>query len=241
MASIFNSLNIGYSGLNSAQVGINVTGNNIANAETEGYSRQRVVNASAAPLSLNPGQQGNGVEITEIARIFDNFVFDRYTASSEKKENSDFMQETLTELSTYFPEIDNVGIKADMQEYFNMWQSFADNPDNDAVKIALSSQTNTLTNHIQSTRTQVSDLQKSINNELSSVVNEVNRKAQQIADLNGAIDAVESDKVSNANDLKDKRNVLERDISKLIGGKSFSGLIESNTTIDSNANVKTGS
>lgn len=241
MASIFNSLNIGYSGLNASQVGINVTGNNIANAETEGYSRQRVVTQSAQPISLNPGQRGNGTEVSEIARVFDNFVYDRYTSYSEKKENSDFMKKTLEELSTYFPEIDNVGIKSDLEEYFNMWQSFSDNPDNDAVKIALASQTETLTNHIKLTRTQIGDLQKSLNKELESVVDEVNRKAQEIANINASIDAVESDQKQNANDLKDKRNVLERSIARLMGANSFEGLIESNNIIDSNSNKKTGS
>ena len=50
MASIFNSLHIGYSGLNAAQVGINTTGHNITNAETEGYTRQRVIQSAATPL-----------------------------------------------------------------------------------------------------------------------------------------------------------------------------------------------
>ena len=241
MASIFNSLNIGYTGLNAAQVGIDVTGNNIANAESEGYSRQRVVLAAAQPVSLNPGQRGNGVDITEIARIFDNFVYDRYTNYSEKKEHSDFMMQTLEELSSYFPEIDSVGIKTDLEEYFNMWQSFSDNPDNDAVKIALASQTETLTQHINLTRAQIGDLQKSINQELESVVDEVNRKAEEIANINAAIDAAESDGKQNANDLKDKRNVLERSIARLMGGKSYEGLIESNNIIDTHSNKKTGS
>lgn len=241
MASIFNSLNIGYSGLNASQVGINVTGNNISNAETEGYSRQRVAMQAAQPISLNPGQRGNGTEIAEIARVFDNFVYDRYTNFSEKKENSDFMKKTLEELSSYFPEIDNIGIKADLEEYFNMWQSVSDNPDNSAVKIALASQTKTLTDHLQQTRTQIGDLQKSLNKELVSVVDEVNRKAQEIADINAAIDSVESNDKQNANDLKDKRNLLERSIARLIGANSYEGLIESNNIIDSNSNKKTGS
>jgi flagellar hook-associated protein 1 len=239
--SLFNSLNIGYSGLTTSQIGISVTGNNIANAETEGYSRQRVVTAAATPIGLDPGQRGNGSDVTEIVRIFDQFVFDRYSDTSEKKENSDFLRKTMEELSSYFPEIDNVGIKTDLQEYFNMWQSFADNPDNNAVKIALSQQTETLSQHINQTRTQVTDLQDSINNQLFVAVDEVNRLAKEIANINGAILAGESDGVSNANDLKDRRNVLERSIDKLIDSDVFGGLIESKTQTDSNIAVKSGS
>ena len=86
MPSIFNSLNIGYSGLSSAQVGINTTGHNIANAENEGYTRQRVVTAAATPISSRPGQVGNGTQVEDIKRVFDNFVFDRYSGVSEDKE-----------------------------------------------------------------------------------------------------------------------------------------------------------
>lgn len=90
MASIFNALHIGYSGLNVAQNGINTTGHNISNAETEGYTRQRVVTASATPLQTLPGNVGNGAEVQDIKRVFDNFVFDRYTSVSADKSYSDF-------------------------------------------------------------------------------------------------------------------------------------------------------
>ncbi len=73
MASIFNSLYVGYTGLNAAQVGISTTGHNIANAEVECYTRQRVVTSAATPISITPGQVGNGTEVTEIKRVFDSY------------------------------------------------------------------------------------------------------------------------------------------------------------------------
>ncbi|MDQ1339085.1 MAG: flagellar hook-associated protein 1, partial [Campylobacterota bacterium] len=82
MGSIFNTLNIGYSGLSAAQVGVNTTSQNITNAESEGYTRQRVVTAAATPMFAAPGNIGNGAQITDITRIFDNFVYDRYTGIS---------------------------------------------------------------------------------------------------------------------------------------------------------------
>ena len=241
MASIFNALHIGYTGLNAAQVGINTTGHNIANAETDGFTRQRVVATTTTPIASNPGQVGNGVEIQTIKRVFDNFVFDRYTDTYSKKEYSDFEKQTLEQLSTYFPEIDEVGIKSDLQEYYNMWQSFADNPDNDAIKIALVKQTETLSNHIHSTRAQVSELQSQLNNQIEVNINEVNSIAKRIADLNKSIDTAEAGKLYDANDLRDQRNVLERDMARLIGANTNYGQIESNTQIDSSSNTITGS
>ncbi|WP_434580104.1 flagellar hook-associated protein FlgK [Sulfurimonas sp. NW15] len=241
MASIFNTLSIGYSGLSAAQVGINTTGNNIANAENEGYTRQRVITSAANPLITSAGNVGNGVEIQDIKRVFDNFVFDRYSSVSADKEYSDFERQTLEELSTYFPEIDGVGIKADLAEYYNMWQTFADNPNNDSIKVALAKQTETLTQHITQTQNQVLNLQMQVNDQLDVNITEVNSLAQQLADLNKSIDVAEAGGGYTANDLRDKRNVIERSLSRLIGAEVNQGQLESNIQIDSNSNTRTGS
>ncbi|WP_297432341.1 flagellar hook-associated protein FlgK [Sulfurimonas sp.] len=241
MASMFNTLSIGYSGLSAAQVEINTTGHNIANAETEGYTRQRVMTSAATPIAMRPGQVGNGVEVQDIKRVFDNFVFDRYNAVSADKENSDTQRQTLETLSTYFPEIDGVGVKADMQKYYDSWQTFADNPDNDSVKVALAKQSETLASHIKETQTKVLDLQKQTNEQIAANVNQVNDLAKQLADVNLSINNAENGGGNSANDLRDKRNVLERSLSKLIGANVNQGQLEANIQVDSNSNTRTGS
>jgi len=241
MASIFNALHIGYSALNAAQVAIDTTGHNIANAETEGYSRQRVVTAAATPIGIDPGQRGNGVQITEITRIFDKFVSDRYMSAAQNKEYSDTLKKNLEELSTYFPEIDNVGIKEDMQNYFDMWQSLANNPNNSALKVALAQQTQTLTQHINETRFQITKLQGSLNDQLEVNINEVNSIGKQIAELNNSINEAEAGGINNANDLRDQRNKLEMTLSKLIGSKVLVGGVESRNDIDRNIAIQEGS
>lgn len=241
MASIFNALHIGYSGLNAAQIGIDTTGHNISNAETEGYSRQRVVTAAATPLYVQPGAVGNGTQITEIARVFDSFVFDRYSTAAQNKENSDTLLKNLDELSSYFPEIDKVGIKEDLSTYFDMWQSLANNPSNSSLKVALAQQTETLTQHIQDTRTKISNLQSSLNDQVKVNVDEVNRIAEQISKINIEISKAEAGGVNNANDLRDQRSQLELTLKKLIGAKVLVGQIETSNVIDSNIALKQGS
>lgn len=241
MASIFNALHIGYSGLNAAQIGIDATGHNIANAETEGYSRQRVVTAAAYPISITPGERGNGTQITEIVRIFDSFVYGRYVNTAQNKENSDTLKNNLQTLSTYFPDIEKVGIKTDMQSYFDMWQSFASNPSNSAVKVALGQQAQTLTQHIQQTRAQVTALQDNLNDQVKMNVEEFNRIGQQIANLNKSIAEAEAGGVNNANDLRDQRSQLELTMAKLMGSKVMVGQIESQNTVNSNIAIKQGS
>lgn len=241
MANLFNTLGIGYSGLSAAQVGINTTGHNIANAETEGYTRQRVIASAATPITMMPGQVGNGVQVQDIKRVFDNFVFGRYTAVSSQKEYSDYEMQTLEELSSYFPEIDGVGIKADLSEYYNMWQTFADNPDNDAIKIALAKQTDSLASHIQETQNKILALQQEVNNQLKLNIEQVNQIASQIAQLNQSIDTAESGGMYEASDLRDKRNLLEKDLSRLIGTEINEGQLSANIQIDTNSNTRTGS
>jgi len=241
MSSIFNTLHVGYSGLNAAQVGINTTGHNIANAEVEGYSRQRVMTSASTPLSTHAGQVGNGTDITDIKRVFDNFVYDRYTQISADKEYADFEQKTLETLSTFFPEIDGVGIKSDLAEYYNMWQTLADNPDNDAIKLALSEKAKDLASHVQEVQLKVTDLQSQVNDELLVNINEVNSIAEEIAGLNIAIDTAESGNLFTANDLRDRRSLLEKNLSQLIGVNVSVGQMESNIQVSGSSNFRTGS
>jgi len=241
MGSIFNTLNIGYSGLTSAQIGVDTTGHNISNAETDGYTRQRVVQSAATPISSYPGQVGNGVEVTDVKRVFDNYVYDSYISVSAEKENIDYKEKTLNELSTYFPEIDGVGIKSDMSSYYDKWQDLSDNPDSDAVKVSLAQQTQSLTEHITSTQDKILSLQSQVNDELVTNINEVNSLAKELASLNKSIDTAEAGDLYSANDLRDRRNVIERDLSKLIGADVTQGQITSNIQLDSSSNTRTGS
>ncbi len=241
MASIFNTLNIGYSGLAASQVGVNTTSHNITNAESDGYTRQRVVTAAATPIYSAPGNVGNGTQIMDIARIFDNFVYDRYTGISADKEYSDFTKATLEELSTYFPEIDDVGIKSDLKEYYNMWQTFSDNPDNDAIKLALAKQTETLSTSITSIQNKIVSLQESINEQLSVNIKEVNTLAEELANVNKSIEIAEAGGAYTANDLRDKRSSIELRLAKIIGAESHIDKVESNSAIDSSSNEGYGS
>jgi len=232
--SLFNSLNIGYSGLNAAQAGVNVTSHNISNAETEGYTRQRLVTSAAQPLESSPGSFGNGVNITEVSRVFDSFTYDRYMSAAENKEYSSYMSKTMEELSSYFPDIDGVGIKNDLYEYFNMWQSLADTPDNSAIKMALAEDTKVLSRNISYTREQISDLQSGLNDQVKSYTDEINGILRDISEINRSIGLAESDGISNANDLRDQRNLLEKSLVRLVDVDIYDDPIQTNLTVSSN-------
>lgn len=240
MASIFNTLNIGYSGLNAAQLEINATSQNVANANTPGYSRQTVMTAAAQPLNTTPGAVGNGVQVQQITRIFDQFTFNSYSAASADKKASDFTQNTLQQLSTFFP-ADSTGIKSNLNAYYTAWQSLSDNPNNNAVKVALAQQTQVLAQSIQLTKSQISSLQGQLNDQLKTDMGQVNTIASQIADLNKSISIAEAGGANNANDLRDQRNNLELSLSNLIGSNVMSTSVKSNNAIDSNYAENQGS
>lgn len=228
MPTLFSSLNNGYTGLKTTQVGINTVGHNISNAENEGYTRQRVVIKNAIPLQQyhSAGQHGQGARISEIVRIHDDFVFSRYKNTSSEKEYSEFLRQNLEEISTYFPEIDNVGVKNDLHEYFNAWSAMAQNPNSSAVKIDLAQKADSLSRSIKQTREALVKLQQATNDEFKTTIDEINSIGSKISELNRKIHEAESGGFDNANDLRDERGKLEVALAKLVDIELF----RSNTT-----------
>ena len=231
MASIFNALNVGYSGLKTSQIAIDTTGHNIANAQNPDYTRQRVVIAPNTPLHTTPGDIGLGAKITEIVRIHDEFVYKRLKTSSTDNEFQQFRKETLDEISSYFPEIDKNGIYDAMEEYFNAWNDFSKNTDSGALKINLAQQTRNFTRTIRDTYDRIESVQKSLDEQLQTAVGEINRLGKQIAELNIRIGTNEA-AGDHANDLRDQRDKLELALSKLVDIAVSKGPMQPDTTVD---------
>ncbi|WP_353662508.1 flagellar hook-associated protein FlgK [Hydrogenimonas sp. SS33] len=232
MASIFNALHIGYSGLKTSQIAIDTTGHNIANAQNPDYTRQRTVIAPNTPLHTTPGDIGLGAKISEIVRIHDEFVYKRLKNASTDNEYQQFRKETMDEISSYFPEIDKNGIYNGMQEYFKAWNDLAKNSDDSALKINLAQQTRTFAATIRDTTAQIASVQDSLDEQLKTAVDEINRLGKQIADLNVRIntDEVGGD---HANDLRDQRDKLELALSKLVDIAVSKGDMQPQTDVDS--------
>jgi len=232
---LFSTLNVGHSGLSAAELATNVTGHNIANANNDYYTRQRVVTSASAPMHTIPGDVGTGVEVTKIARIHDEYVYSRYKDSANKLSHDDYMQQSLEEVAKYFPDLQDVGISQDLKNYFDSWNDLASNANEDSQKIALVQNASTLTSDINSTRDNLRDLQDSINDQLKSNIDEVNSIGQSIVDINKEISKVESTDPNQANDLRDKRDSLELTLSKIFDVSAFKSQISSQNTIDANA------
>lgn len=234
MSNLFGIFNTGNSGLNAAQVAVATTSQNIANAKNEFYTRQRV-NFSASPaLSSQSVSVGSGVTVTSIVRIHDEFVFSKLRSASSNLSYDTYSSQSLQEVAKYFPDLADAGISKDLTSYFTEWNNLASNATAGSQKIALVQSAATLSGDIQSTRQTIRGLQDSINSQLKSSLDEVNSLGERIANINGQIANIESDKGNYANDLRDKRDELELTLSKLLDISVAKGNITSNNTVDAN-------
>jgi len=215
---IFDSLHIGYSGLSTSQTGINTTSHNIANANTEGYSKQRVSQKVNAPIHNLPGDVGAGVHVDSIARSHDEFVYNRLKSSESQVSYSEYMEKTLQEITTYAPDLDNLGIAKDIKDFFSAWSDISQNPNDDSQKVVLLRSMESLTQNLNHTSKQLHNLQDRLNEEFKGGIDEVNRLASEIVELNKNINKVENTNSSNANanDLRDQRDQLELKLSKML-------------------------
>lgn len=232
--AIFSTLGIGLSGLNAAEIQIGTTGHNISNIENENYTRQRVVQSAVEPFHNIPGDIGNGTKVDQIVRIHDEFAYSRLKNSQSALSYSGYKQDILQEISQRFPDLQDVGILKDLENYFNAWNNFASKSADGSQKINLIQLTQTLTRNIKKTSDELYKIKKVVNDQLKINIAEFNRLGQQIADINKEIARIESVKGNNANDFRDKRDELEKAMAKLVNITAFKGSLESNTSIDRN-------
>lgn len=213
MSNIFGILHTGVSGLLTSQAGIDVTGHNIANANTEGYSRQRVVIQTQNPLLVSPGPFGRGSKISYIERTYDQVVAGNLRNESSGMYYWESLQTSLESTNIYFNELETgSGLGDALKEYFNSWQDLAntapDNTDEASVKrIQLVNKTETLTQKINEGYEWIESRRVDSDSKITQYVNEINDLAINIADINRQIGKIESlgDK---ANDFRDRRELL---------------------------------
>lgn len=231
MGGILSSLNTSYTGLQAHQLMVDVTGNNIANASDEFYSRQRVLVRPERPLYFQDYNLGRGVSVETIQRIHDEFVFNRYRKAAEEAQYYDTHFTTLREASAFFPEVDGVGIYNDLEEYFNSWKDLAKNSTDPAQKQVLAKNAQVLSNNIQDTRARLVRLQQKASEELEVTINEVNRIGQEIAHINAKLKEMEDQReLKQANELRDRRDELEYNLQTLVGANVFKNHLKSNAS-----------
>ncbi len=225
--AISSSLSTALSGLNAHQVAIQTTSNNISNASNPDYVRQRTVFSSLPSINSIPGDIGTGVEISKIYRITDVFLFNRLSKTGEDLQKYSTMEKYLKEIATYFPDTEDSGLFKDIEEFFNAWQTLASNPNNGSAKVDLASKTQILSDTFHMLGNKLKDIQKHINDSIKTKTDEANNILKEIAGLNGKINAHEANGLSNANELRDKRDALEKRLKEILGVQIYKNDVQS--------------
>ena len=222
MVSTFFGINIGYKGLSAHQVALDVTGHNIANASTEGYSRQRAELETSLPYAEpgfphlpTPGQLGSGVEVAAIKRLRDTFVDLQIRRESETLGNWSSLQDALSQIEGVFAEPSENSLNDLMGQFWDAWQEVSKSPESLAVRANLKESGQTLSSFISRIYSELEILRTGINDEVRAAVGDINNLATQIRDLN--IQVVKIEAVNdNANDLRDKRDLLVDKLANLV-------------------------
>ncbi|MCK5882522.1 MAG: hypothetical protein KAG61_02445, partial [Bacteriovoracaceae bacterium] len=127
-------LSIGVSGLNVSKKALETTGHNMANANTEGYSRQKVVQTSNTPISKGGLVHGTGARIVNINRVHDEFIEKRLNASISEHEYFQERSLQLEQVENIFNEIDNEGLNKILNRFYNSFRDLANQPENETIR-----------------------------------------------------------------------------------------------------------
>ncbi len=243
MASSFFGLNVATQGLYTAQTALNVTGHNIANAETEGYSRQYVIQQATRPLpNFGEGMVGTGSEITNVSQYRSVYVDTKYWNTNTDLGQYEVKSEMLTQLESLMNETSDTGISAHLSDLFDNLSTLSTNPAEDAMKANFTDACDSFADYFNSLASQLEDYQRIANLGVKTSVDEINRVADQIGTLNSQISNLEISGAS-ANDLRDERAKLVDELSAVInitavestdvnGKKSFAVKINGQTLVD---------
>lgn len=215
MASLNSVLDIAKTALLANQKAINVTSHNIANANTEGYTRQKAVLEPMNAIQYGGLYFGTGVTINSIERVYDRFQGVQIRTAASTLARYETKGEHLSALEALVNDLDGAGLSSRIDDFFNSFQEIVDNPSSYAERSSLLSSASLLTDAFNTIDATIRQNLSSLNKEIESVVKEVNSIAEQVAELNHQISNLEVGGMK-ANDLRDKRDLLLEDLSAMV-------------------------
>ena len=217
MASTFFGLHIAYSGLNAFNASINTTANNVSNVETEGYSRQTVELQSSSALRVYQkyGSVGTGVKAEKVTQMRDEYYDQKYWYTNPSLGFYDRKVYYMNQIEDYYTDnAANPGFSTILSKMFNSLDSIKDNAGDTSVRNEFISDAEKLCNYFNHTASSLQELQSTINDEIKTVVQQINSVAQKIALLNKQINTIEQQN-GQANELRDQRALLVDELSKI--------------------------
>jgi flagellar hook-associated protein 1 FlgK len=208
-------------GILAQQLALDVTGHNIANANTVGYSRQRASLVATDPYTVpgvtrppQAGQLGTGVDVDQYERVRDAFVDIQLRAQTMLNGANQATQDGLQQVEQAFNEPSDSGLNSLLAKYWSAWQDVSNSPENLATRQALAAAASSLAGGFNQVSQQLSTLQTQTATNVTYTINDVNSIGTQIAALNDAI-AKSTVTGDHPNDLLDQRDLLIDKLSEL--------------------------
>lgn len=219
MASTFFGLNIAKSGIATYNAVLNTTAHNIANVKTTGYSKQVVRQAATEAISLGTsyGMIGSGVEATSIDSQRDIYYDSKYRDSNcsySKYETLDYYMDSIQNV-LYAKDSTSGGMTNALDSFFTTLSSLTTDVSNTTIRTQAVGYADSLMQSINETAASLQTLQKDVNSQIASTVDQINAYAQQIASLNKQIATIEVYGTT-ANDLRDQRATIIDNLSALV-------------------------
>ncbi|MBX6354211.1 MAG: flagellar hook-associated protein FlgK [Thermoflavifilum sp.] len=221
MLGTFLGLETATRGLQAAQAAIETTSHNVANANTPGYSRQRVNLTTATALPVPglptgwPGQVGTGVLVGSITRLRDGFLDQAYWQQNQYLGNWTAQQSAISRVQAIVNEPSDTGLGTVLQNFWVAWDKLSSDPTDLSARTLVVQSAETLTSTLNETASQLNDLQSDLSASLSANVTQVNTLLNNIAQLNGEIQKINA-LGDTANDLMDQRDELVDQLSGLV-------------------------
>ncbi|HZQ82092.1 MAG TPA: flagellar hook-associated protein FlgK [Gaiellaceae bacterium] len=213
--STFLGLETTLRGLLAQQQEIDVTGHNIANADTPGYSRETANLVASTPQPVVPsGLLGTGVTVQGYQRVRDNFIDIQLRAQTMKKGYAEAQQNGLNQVEMSLNEPSDTGLSSLLSSYWAAWQNVTNAPEDLASRQALAQSAASLANGFNSLASQFQTVVSQTQQQQTLTVSQINSIGTQIAQLNGAIASAESTG-QQPNDLLDQRDLLIDQLSEL--------------------------
>lgn len=225
--SSFDSLSVALSSLYAQRRGLDVTGQNVANANTVGYSRQRVdmaaVGAPATPAIWSTWQgAGGGVTVEDVTRMRDAFLEARGRDEHSRLSLVTSASQTLNQVQQIFPEPGPNGLQSMLS---GLWSGFADlsnRPGDSAARTQLLQTASGVSNWLNQAHGALASQWSAMHDQATALASEVNSAAHGVAELNQAIQRATQSGLP-ANELTDQRDVLAMKLADLVGATSRIG------------------
>ncbi len=227
--SLSSALQLGRSALQVNQTALEVTGNNLANAATEGYSRQQVITSPAQGQEIMPGTfVGAGVKLEQIVRSVDEALMGRLRSATSDNQAAMQRRDLLSQIESIHNELADEGLNTQLSQFFNSWSQLANNPGDNSLRTLVVQQGKNLSDFIRDLHGRLTTLRQQVDGALRGNVNSANGLLDQIAQINNDIARTERGQGS-ANSLRDERDRLLNDLGELV---DISTVEQTNGTVD---------